>query len=160
MAVSAAFAVQAYADFGQLWLLYVLAMVQAVLQALGAPARRTFVARLVPTSQLTRAIALNTLSGRVTMLFSPAPAGVVAGTWGLRACYAIDTVSFALPGAERRALRRLAADARPAQRGTGCRRAAVRRAVRPGRAGIEAGPRHAGRDDDLETGDRLLRADP
>ena len=41
MAVSAAFAAQAYAAPGQLWLLYALAMVQAVLQAISAPARRT-----------------------------------------------------------------------------------------------------------------------
>lgn len=94
MAVSAAFAVQAYAESGQLWLLYALAMVQAVLQAAGAPARRTFVPALVPPGQLTAAIALNTLAGRITMLAGPALAGLVAAAWGLRACYAIDTVSF------------------------------------------------------------------
>lgn len=94
MMVSAAFAAQACAAVGWLWLLYALAMVQAVLQALGAPARRTFVARLVAADQLTAAIALNTLTSRVTMLFGPVLAGVIAGAWGLRACYAIDTVSF------------------------------------------------------------------
>ena len=94
MAVSAGFAVQAYAQFRQLWLLYALALVQATLQATGAPARRTFVARLVPSEQLTAAIALNTLTGRITMLFGPALAGVITGAWGLRTCYAIDTVSF------------------------------------------------------------------
>ena len=94
MAVSAAFAAQAYADLGQLWLLYALAMVQAVLQAIGAPARRTFTPRLVPPEQLTAAIALNTLSGRIAMLAGPALAGLIAASWGVRACYAIDTVSF------------------------------------------------------------------
>ncbi len=94
MAVSAGFAAQAYAQFRQLWLLYALAMVQATLQATGAPARRTFVARLVPSEQLTAAIALNTLTGRITMLFGPALAGVITGAFGLRTCYAIDTVSF------------------------------------------------------------------
>jgi MFS family permease len=94
MAVSAGFAAQAYAQFRQLWLLYALAMVQATLQATGAPARRTFVARLVPSEQLTAAIALNTLTGRITMLLGPALAGVITGAFGLRTCYAIDTVSF------------------------------------------------------------------
>jgi MFS family permease len=94
MAVSAAFAAQAYAGRGQLWLLYALAMVQAVLQAIGAPARRTFMPRLVPPEQLTAAIALNTLSGRIAMLAGPALAGLIAASWGVRACYAIDTVSF------------------------------------------------------------------
>ncbi len=94
MAVSAAFAVQAYARSGQLWLLYALAMAQAVLQAASAPARRTFVPRLVPPEQLTAAIALNTLAGRITMLFGPALAGLIAAAWGLQTCYAINTVSF------------------------------------------------------------------
>ncbi len=94
MAVSAAFAVQAYARSGQLWLLYALAMVQAVLQAVSAPARRTFTPQLVPPGQLTAAIALNTLAGRVTMLFGPALAGLIAAAWGLKTCYAVDTVSF------------------------------------------------------------------
>jgi len=94
MAVSAAFAAQAYAALGQLWLLYALAMVQAVLQAISAPARRTFMPRLVPPEQLTAAIALNTLTGRIAMLAGPALAGLIAAAWGVRACYAIDTVSF------------------------------------------------------------------
>lgn len=94
MAVSAAFAAQAYAQFGQLWLLYLLAMVQAVLQAISAPASRTFLPRLVRSDQLTAAIALNTLSGRITMLAGPALAGVIAAAFGLRMCYAVDAVSF------------------------------------------------------------------
>jgi MFS family permease len=94
MAVSAAYAVQAYAQFGRLWLLYLLAGAQAVLQATSAPSRRTFVPRLVPADQLTAAFALNTLTGRITMLFGPALAGVIAGAFGLRSCYAVDTVSF------------------------------------------------------------------
>ncbi len=94
MAVSAAFAAQAYAQFRQLWLLYALAVLQAIFQAACAPARRTFVARLVPQEQLTPAIALTTLTGRMTMLFGPALAGVITGAWGLRTCYAVDTVSF------------------------------------------------------------------
>ena len=94
MAVSAAFAAQAYAGLGQAWLLYALAMVQAVLQATAAPSRRTFMPRLVPPEQLTAAIALDTLSGRMVMLAGPALAGLIAAAWGVRACYAIDAVSF------------------------------------------------------------------
>ena len=220
MAVSAAFAAQAYAGLGLLWPLYLLATVQVVLQAASDPARRTFVPRLVPPDQLTAAIALNTLSGRITMLFGPALAGLIAAAWGLKTCYAVDTVSFvaslyatarlpamrprgrrpgpapaqpardrrgtavhrpaaaargrvpdrpgrhaarpaggAVPGAERRALRRLTADPRAAQRGRRRRRPTVGRAVRPGRAGQPPGPRHAGRHDDLGRGHRRVRGD-
>jgi MFS family permease len=93
-AVSAMLAAQAYAGFGRLWLLYLLLMVQAMLQAIGAPARGTFVPKLLPPEQLRAGIALRTLFGRVTMLAGPALAGVVAGAWGLQTCYAIDVVSF------------------------------------------------------------------
>jgi MFS family permease len=94
MAVSAAFAVQAYAQFRQLWLLYALAVVQAIVQAINAPSRGTFVPRLVPPEQLNAAITLSTLSGRIVMLFGPALAGVITGAFGLRTCYAVDTISF------------------------------------------------------------------
>ena len=69
-------------------------MMQAVLQAASAPARRTFLPLLVPPEQLTAAIALNTLAGRITMLFGPALAGLIAAAWGLKTCYAIATASF------------------------------------------------------------------
>ncbi len=131
MVVSAAFAAQAYAQVRQLWLLYALAMVQATLQATGAPARRAFVARLVAPEQLTAAIALNTLTGRITMLFGPALAGVITAAWGLRTCYAIDTVSFVAslyatarlpamrpPNAEARGAGRPGAAVRPSLRAT------------------------------------------
>src|SRR5262249_50398585 len=39
-------------------------------------------------------IALQTLFGRISMLFGPALAGIVAGAWGLRICYLVDAVSF------------------------------------------------------------------
>src|SRR2546429_4716280 len=71
MAVSAAFAAQAYAGLGLLWPLYLLAMVQAVLQAASPPARRTFVPRLGPPRHPTPALPLNTPSGRSTHPFGP-----------------------------------------------------------------------------------------
>jgi MFS family permease len=118
-------------------LLYVLAVLQAMLQAISAPARRAFVPRLLPAEQLRAGIALQTLTGRVTMLAGPALAGVVTGAWGLRMCYAIDTVSFVAalyatarlppmrPGPatatsnrqQRPSLRRVGQAAQPGQRG-------------------------------------------
>jgi MFS family permease len=92
--ISALLAAQAFAGLGQLWLLYLLVMVQAMLTAIVAPALRTFVPRLLAAEQLQAGIALQTLSGRVVMLAGPALAGVVAAGWGLKTCYLIDTVSF------------------------------------------------------------------
>jgi MFS family permease len=92
--VSALLAIQAFAGFGRLWPLYLLVTVQAMLSAVAAPACRTFMPKLLPPEQLRAGIALQTLSGRVTMLFGPALAGVVTGAWGLRTCYVVDAVSF------------------------------------------------------------------
>jgi MFS family permease len=94
-AMSALLTLQAYAGFGQLWLLYLLVTVDEMTAAIGAPARRAMTPRLVKPEQLTPAIALQTLSGRTVMLAGPALAGVVAGIWGVKACYLIDVISFA-----------------------------------------------------------------
>ena len=114
-------------------------MVQAVLQATAAPSRRTFTPRLVPPEQLTAAIALNTLSGRIAMLVGPALAGLIAAAWGLRACYAIDTVSFV---ASLYATARLPA-MRPA--GGGAARTQAARAPAWGRPRRDCGSSAAGR---------------
>jgi MFS family permease len=92
--VSAAFAAQAFGDLRQLWLLYALAAVQAMLQSVNGPARRTFLPRLVPAGQVAAGVALNQLSGYISFLIGPVLAGIVAGAAGLRACYVIDTLSF------------------------------------------------------------------
>ena len=92
--VSVMFAAQAFAGFGRLWLLYLLAMVQAALQATGMPARRTFIARLLPRELITAGVALDSAGGRVAMLAGPALAGVITAAWGLKACYLIDALSF------------------------------------------------------------------
>jgi MFS family permease len=93
-ATSVLFSAQAFAGFGQLWLLYLLTMMQAVLQAAGAPARRTFITRLLPGEQITIGVALNTIGSRVATLLGPALAGVITAAWGLKCCYLIDTASF------------------------------------------------------------------
>jgi MFS family permease len=93
-AVSTLLTIQAYGEFGQLWLLYALVTIGELTAAIGAPARRAIMPRLVKPEQLTPAIALQTLTGRTVMLAGPALAGVIAGGWGLKVCYLIDAISF------------------------------------------------------------------
>jgi MFS family permease len=92
--VSVALAVQAYADLGQLWLLYALAAVQAVLQAIDNPAQRTFVPHLLTTGQIPAGMALNMLSFHLSLLAGPTLAGFITAAAGLKVCYLIDGVSF------------------------------------------------------------------
>jgi MFS family permease len=94
-AVSVLLTIQAYGRFGQVWPLYLLVTIDELTAAVGAPARRAIVPRLVAPERLRAAIALQTLSGRIVMLAGPALAGVVAGAWGLKACYQIEAISFA-----------------------------------------------------------------
>jgi MFS family permease len=94
-AVSALFAVQAFAGLDQLWLLYVLVAVQSALSAVDGPARRTFTPRLLPARQLSAGLALNQLTFQICLTVGPAIAGLVTAAAGLRACYLIDALSFA-----------------------------------------------------------------
>ena len=94
--VSALLAAQAFLGLGLLWPLYVLVAVQALLGGIGAPARRTFVPRLLAADQVGAGIALNQLSFQLGMMAGPALAGVVTAAGGLRLCYLADVMSFAV----------------------------------------------------------------
>ncbi|MCI2419184.1 MFS transporter [Saccharopolyspora sp. K220] len=87
-------AVQAVAGAGSMWLLLGLTALQAASSGLGAPARRTFVARLLPNEQVGAGIALTNLSFQAALLVGPAVAGVLAARWGVASCYLLDALSF------------------------------------------------------------------
>jgi len=93
--VSSLLAAQAFLGLRLLWPLYTLVAVQSLLGAVGAPARRTFVPRLLAADQVAAGIALNQLSFQVGMMTGPALAGVMTAAGGLRTCYLADVVSFA-----------------------------------------------------------------
>lgn len=94
-AVSAMFAAQAFAGLDQLRLLYVLIVVQSTLATINGPARRTFLARLLPTEQVPAGAALNMLVFHGSNTAGPALAGILAAAFGLKVCYLIDALSFA-----------------------------------------------------------------
>ena len=96
-AVSAALAAQAFAGSRLLWPLYALVAVQASLNAIDYPARQTFLPSLLPARLVPAGLALNRLSFQIVLTAAPALAGLIAGAphLGLRACYLIDTVTFA-----------------------------------------------------------------
>jgi MFS family permease len=94
-AVSGLFAVQAFAGLSHLGLLYTLVVVQAALSAVNAPARRTFLPRLLPADWVPAGAALNMLSMHLSVTVGPLLAGLLAAAGGLRACYLVDAISFA-----------------------------------------------------------------
>ena len=85
---------QAFADVQSVGVLLALVSTQSACTALGAPARRTFSARLLPVEQVSAGIALSHLSFQLSMLVGPALGGVVIATWGVDSCYAVDALTF------------------------------------------------------------------
>jgi Transmembrane secretion effector len=93
-AVSTLFAVQAILDLRQLWLLYVLAVLEALIVTVNVPARRTFTPRLLPAELLPAGAALNMMTAHLSNTVGPLLAGLVAAAGGLKACYVLDVLSF------------------------------------------------------------------
>jgi MFS family permease len=93
-AVSATFAVQAFAGNRQVWPLYVLVTIQSLVSSVDNPARRTFLPRLLPAHLVSAGAALNGFAARGSVIIGPSLAGLIAAAWGLKACYLVDVVSF------------------------------------------------------------------
>jgi MFS family permease len=93
--VSAALFVLTASGSVTLWALYGLVAADSALSAVNAPARQTFIPRLVPKNQLAAAVAVNRIIFQVVMIAGPSLAGVIAAGTGLRGCYLADVVSFA-----------------------------------------------------------------
>jgi MFS family permease len=95
--VAAALTAQAFAGLDQVWLLYLLVVISSGLVAVNAPARQTFIPRLLAPAKLPAGMALNRLTFQIMLTAGPALAGLIAATphLGLGGCYLIDTLSFA-----------------------------------------------------------------
>lgn len=96
-AVSAALAAQAFAGLRVIWLLYALVVVQSAVAAISMPLRRTFIPSLLPPALLPAGLALDRIRFQVMLTIGPALAGLITAAphLGLRACYAIDVLTFA-----------------------------------------------------------------
>ncbi|WP_051939638.1 MFS transporter [Phaeacidiphilus oryzae] len=105
--LSAVFAVQAFfgtgagpgtglgaGGDGRLWLLYALVVLKSTLGSVNAPARRTFMPRLLRAEQIPAGAALTMFAMHSAMTAGPLLAGLVAGPAGLKGCYLADLVSF------------------------------------------------------------------
>lgn len=92
--VSALLAVNAYTSTGSLALVYVLVAAQGAVGAVNAPARGTFMPRLLRRDQLHAGAALETFAMHASSIAGPALAGVIASVADLRVCYLVDVVSF------------------------------------------------------------------
>lgn len=92
--LSAVLAVQAFAEFNHVSLLYCLVGLQAVVGAVSAPARRTFMPTLLAPDQLPAGAALQMFTMHGSLTVGPALAGVITAAFGLKVCYLVDALSF------------------------------------------------------------------
>jgi MFS family permease len=94
LVISLAFAAQAFAGVDQLSLLYVLVALQSLVASVNAPARGTFMPRLLPPEQIPAGAALSMLVMHAGLVAGPSLAGLIAAAGGLRLCYLVDAISF------------------------------------------------------------------
>ncbi|MEV0935342.1 MFS transporter [Streptomyces phaeochromogenes] len=87
---------QALADNRSVPLLLALVAMGTACGALGAPARRTFPVRLLPSDQVAAGLALTNVSFQAAMLAGPALAGLIIARWGFPAAYAAQAVTVAV----------------------------------------------------------------
>lgn len=74
--------------------LYLVIAIETGFGAAGAPANRSFTARLLPGPRLTAGLALSRLAEQVSLLTGPMTAGVVIALWNVQTCFVIDAVTF------------------------------------------------------------------
>ncbi|NBH11228.1 MFS transporter [Amycolatopsis sp. SID8362] len=87
---------QAFANFGSVWLVLGLLAVNQAFFAINMPTRGAVVARLVPAELLPSANALNTTMSTFGAVFGPLLAGALIPVLGLSTLYLIDVVALAI----------------------------------------------------------------
>jgi MFS family permease len=78
----------------QLWHIYVLAMLQGIVNAIDNPARQAFAVELVGREQLVNAIALNSMLFNGARIVGPAVAGLLIAQFGIAPVLYLNAVSF------------------------------------------------------------------
>ena len=78
----------------QLWQVYLFAFMLGCVTAFDAPARQTFVAELVPDTDLSNAVALNSASFNAARMIGPAVAGLLIAGVGTGWVFLINAVTY------------------------------------------------------------------
>lgn len=79
----------------QLWHIFVFATLLGIVSAIDSPVRQTFVAEMVPQSDITNAIGLNSASFNAARLIGPAISGLLIAGVGPGWVFIINGISFA-----------------------------------------------------------------
>jgi MFS family permease len=78
----------------KLWMLYILAWMLGLINAVDNPTRRTFVMEMVGSKQLSNAVTLFSTAFNLSRIVGPAIAGGIIAAFGLAPCFFINAVSY------------------------------------------------------------------
>jgi MFS family permease len=81
-------------DVIQLWHIYILAMVQGLLNAIEAPTRQAFVVEMVGRDDLSNAVALNSMQFNAARIVGPSVAGLIIDRIGIAPTLILNAISF------------------------------------------------------------------
>ncbi|HLA83027.1 MAG TPA: MFS transporter [Thermoleophilia bacterium] len=94
LAVALALAILTSTDLVTVALIYILAGLRGLVDAIETPTRQSFVPEMVGAANVSNAIALNSTLFNAARVVGPAIGAVVIGTLGMAACFYINAVSF------------------------------------------------------------------
>lgn len=83
---------------GWVWLVYLVAFLEATIATFFYPAENALVPRMVGEDQLLPANTLNSLNNTIATLVGPALGGILLGTWGVESIVLFDSLSYLLAG--------------------------------------------------------------
>ena len=78
----------------EMWMVYVLAVMQGVGTAFDAPTRQSFLGELVGDAELTNAVALNGVLFQMARIVGPVLAGLLIDNVSIGACFAVNAASY------------------------------------------------------------------
>jgi MFS family permease len=94
LAGSVALAVTVATGTAPVALVFVVVAIETGFGAAGAPANRSFTARLLSGPRLTAGLALSRLADQSSLLLGPMLAGVIILLWNVQTCFVIDAMTF------------------------------------------------------------------
>ncbi|MBA2248227.1 MAG: MFS transporter [Chloroflexia bacterium] len=94
MATSAVLWATTAADVTALWMIYGVTMVASAFNSFAGPARQAIIPGLVPREELAGASTVTNLAMQTAQIGGPALGGLIIGTLGLAAAYAVGTITF------------------------------------------------------------------
>jgi MFS family permease len=94
LGVAAALAALALSHVITVWQIYLLAVLQGILQAVGGPTRHALVFQMVGPADLANAVALNSSLGTLARVLGPAVGGAIVAVASPGVAFAVNAVSF------------------------------------------------------------------